>query len=305
MQKTDSTQQAASIRRKVKGSTTLNRKYVKRPMQDSDTAVVYASRSQKISKFGRMDVGTQQMLTSNTKLQAQMNASQPVETPVQPHPMQVAANAKMHSRRIMIESGDSRPQLSAKQLKDQAIQKALAATTVSSAQEEKKSKHKNKKYSAHKLTFGFGRVLLALSCTAAAVFAIVYFVNLNMPDMSLKVAAMQTGISASYPGYVPHGYSVSGITSEDKKITMDFRNSTENSSFTLTEEASSWDSNALLNNYVKESYGENFATVREQGLTIYVGNDKAAWVSCGVFYEITTDGGKLTNKQIRAIATSL
>ena len=143
MQKTDSTQRAASIRRKVKGSTTLNRKYVKRPTQDND-AMVYASRSPKISRFGKMDAETQQMPANNIKLQPLMNASQPIEAQVQPHPMQVAANVKMHSRRITVESGDSRPKLSAKQLKDQAIQKALATTTVSSAQEEKRANTRTK-----------------------------------------------------------------------------------------------------------------------------------------------------------------
>ena len=153
--------------------------------------------------------------------------------------------------------------------------------------------------------FGFGRVMLALSCAAAAVFAIVYFVNLNMPDISLRVAAMQTGINASYPNYVPRDYSVSSITSEDSKVTMEFQNSNTGDAFTLVEEASSWDSNALMSNYVKNEFGDSYTVVREQGLTIYISGNNAAWANGGIVYKINTTAGSLTNKQIKSIATSL
>ena len=73
----------------------------------------------------------------------------------------------------------------------------------------------------------------------------------------------------------------------------------------MIEEKSSWDTNALLSNYVKTEYGENYSIVREQGLTIYISNSDAAWVNGGIVYKLKTASGDLTNKQIRAIATSL
>ena len=190
--------------------------------------------------------------------------------------------------------------MTAKEIKDQAIQKALAsAATVERVDSGQKTKKMGKMH------FGFGRVALALSCAAIVALAIVYFVNLNMPDISLRVAAMQTGINASYPGYVPRGYAVSSITSESKRIVLDFKNGENDGLFTLTEETSSWDSNALLNNFVKTAYGDNYKTVKEQGLTIYINGSDAAWVNGGVFYQITAKNGILTNKQICSIATSL
>ena len=153
--------------------------------------------------------------------------------------------------------------------------------------------------------FGIGRVLIALACATAAVFAIVYFVNLNVPDISLKVAAMQTGIDPSYPGYIPRGYRISSITSEEGKLIMEFRNSSNGDEFSLTEEKSSWDSNALESNYVKKTFDENYSIVREQGLTIYISGSDAAWVNGGNVFKLSTKTGSLSNKQIRAIATSL
>jgi hypothetical protein len=147
--------------------------------------------------------------------------------------------------------------------------------------------------------------MLALVCSAAAVFAIVYFVNLNAPNISLKVAAMQTGIEASYPAYVPRDYSLSDITSESGKITLNFKNSATGEGFSLVEEKSSWDTNALLNNYVRKEYNEDYTVIKEQGLTIYISNGDAAWVNGGIIYKLRAATNSLTKKQIKSIAVSL
>lgn len=268
MQKTDNSQSGVNAHRRVRPSTTLNRKYVKRP--EASTSVTVRRMTDVKTRTRTMDV-------------------------------QPAA-----------------PKLTAKELKDQAIKKALesakkvneeeaqpkmAAMVTGKTTTAKKTKKSGLKTKRAK--FGAGRVMLALACAAAAVFAIVYFVNINMPDISLKVAAMQTGIEASYPSYVPRDYNLSDITSENGKITLNFRNAAAESAFTLVEEKSSWDSNALLSNFVKQAYGDNYTVVREQGLTIYVSGSNATWVNGGIVYKITTTSGSLTKKQIRSIAVSL
>lgn len=250
MQKSENDNMVKVTRHKTQASTTLNRRYVRRPTKGGDVVAI------------------------------------------------------MKKRKIVVQS-PSPSKVSAQQMKDQAIKKALAEATMKSSDQKMNKKSRSKKKSDNKLHFGFGRVMLALSCAAVAVFAIVYFVNLNMPDISLKVAAMQTGINASYPGYVPRDYNVSSITSENGKITIVFRNSAADSEFTVVEESSSWDSNALLKNYVKNEYGDNYTTVREQGLTIYVSGSNATWVNGGVLYKINAGNGVLTSKQIKSIAVSL
>jgi hypothetical protein len=186
----------------------------------------------------------------------------------------------------------------AKQVKQQEIQKALKAASTT-------PKQKKTKKSDVKFHFGFGRVMLAFACAAVAVFAIVYFVNLNSPDISLKVAAMQTGIEASYPSYIPRDFSLSDITSENGRVTLNFSNPATGDAYTIVEEKSSWDSNALLSNYVKKTYGEDYTTIRENGLTIYIHNSDATWVNGGVVYKLQCKSGSLTKKQLRAIAVSL
>ena len=289
MQKSDSNSTAKTARRRVQSSTTLNRKYVKRPTKSAD-GMVKVRRSLRVKRFN----------DAMPMKKAQQQERQPME-PAVVHPMQAATIEKMQSRMAAMQVN----KMTAKELKDQAIKKALADASRTTNKDGSVTKSKKIKKKTVKVRFGLGRVVLALSCAAAAVFAIVYFVNLNMPDISMRVAAMQTGIDAKYPGYVPRDFSLSDITSEDGKITLNFKNSSTGDAFSLIEEQSSWDSNALLTNFVKDEYGENYSTVREQGLTIYISGSDAAWANGGVVYKIDTTAGSLTKKQINTIATSL
>lgn len=310
MQASEKNRVVKSNRRRVQASTTLSRKYTKRPAQNMEAMEQTAGISNTMPEMEPVAMSPMvQHFNSPMPESNIMQNTMPTETVTevaQQHPMQATANAKMQERK-MAQSGETQNEqkMSAKELKDQAIKKALATAAMSDNTKKGNMKEKSKMKKAGQMHFGFGRVMLALGCAAAAVFAIVYFVNLNMPDISMRVAAMQTGINPSYPNYVPRGYSVSSITSEEEKITLSFSNSETNENFTIIEENSSWDSNALLSNFVKEEYGENYTIVREQGLTIYVNGSNATWVNGGTLYKINAPAGTLTNKQIRSIAVSL
>ena len=151
-----------------------------------------------------------------------------------------------------------------------------------------------------------GRIVLALLCSGITVGALFAFVHFNMPDITVKVAAMQTGIEAVYPDIIPRGYTLSNVSSDkDGEIIMYFENS-EGGKFSLSEEKSTWDSTALLNNYVKKAMSGDYSTIREQGITIYAEKDQAVWVNGGLFFTVKSTSGKwLTKEQIRNLATSM
>ena len=148
-------------------------------------------------------------------------------------------------------------------------------------------------------------IFFALLCSGATVAALVAFVHFSIPDLSVRVAAFQTGIDATYPTFTPRGYSLSGVTSDKNDVVTISYSGPDGASFNLSEEKSTWDSTALLNNYVKKNYPNDFTTLREQGITIYVRGEKASWVNGGVLYKIEAAGKHLTKEQIRNIATSL
>ncbi|MBQ9018478.1 hypothetical protein IJ117_01860 [Candidatus Saccharibacteria bacterium] len=207
-------------------------------------------------------------------------------------------NARMEQRRAENSTKQNRETKTAKEIKETAIDKAL----VEASRDAKKRDAERRK--TRKVHFGFRRVVLALACAAAAVFAIVYFVDLNTPNISLKVAAMQSGIDAKYPTYIPRDFDLSDITSENGKITLNFRNASTGDAFTIIEEKSSIDSAALLSSYVKPTYGDNYSEIVEQGLTLYISGSDAAWVNGGVLYKLKTVSGSLTKKQLKSIAVS-
>ena len=265
-----------------------------------------ASTERKDKKAQKIQI---QNASETKKTQETTKSAEEGVLPAEKHPLQVSAQQKMRERVLAMREAQiqrtAEPKVSAKELKDRAIKQALVSAQKPEASAKKNSKKKKEHTPMH---FGIGRVVLALCCAATAVFAIVYFVNLNMPDISMRVAAMQTGMNPAYPTYVPRDYSISSITSENGKITMEFTNSKEGENggaFMLIEEKSSWDTNALLTNFVKEEYGENYSIVKEQGLTIYISGNNAAWVNGGMVYKIKTTAGELSNKQIRSIAVSL
>lgn len=148
------------------------------------------------------------------------------------------------------------------------------------------------------------RFILAFCCATACVAAIIYFVSTNIPDVSVRVAALQTGVEASYPAYLPSGFSLNSIDSENGKITLTF-NGSDGQSFTLIEEKSSWDSTTLQRNYAEPTWGNDYTTTHEQGITVYMSGSSAAWVNGGVLYKINAGVNTLTKKQLRNIVTSM
>ena len=151
----------------------------------------------------------------------------------------------------------------------------------------------------------FPRVFSAATASLAVLVLGGYLTYLNMPTISIRVAAVQAGIDASYPDYRPNGYRLSGpIAYNDGEVSMRFAATAGPQNFSITEKKSSWDSTAVLENYITPKAGDDYITYTEGGLTIYTYDNKAAWVNGGILYTIDGDA-PLSNDQIRRIATSL
>ena len=132
-----------------------------------------------------------------------------------------------------------------------------------------------------------------------------YFTYLYMPNISVRVAAVQSGVNATYPSYQPTGYSLDGpVAYTNNEVKLRFAANAGPQTFAITQTKSNWDSSAVLENYVKPEVGNSYVTTRDNGLTVYTFDSKAAWVSNGTFYTIDGDA-PLTNEQVRRIATSM
>ena len=193
---------------------------------------------------------------------------------------------------------DTISHFSAKKLTNRARQNSKAL--MSAMKEETKPKFtpvmiKKPKVSKKHLIFAVASSI----CCMGVLYATLKF---SMPDISAKVAAAQNG--ASYPSFVPRDFIASGASFQKNTFSIEFVGP-DKTRFTLDQEKLPWDSNALLNNYVKPTWGEQYDTIREQGLTIYMYQSNAAWVNGGTVYKLNTTSGSLSKKQLKNIITSL
>lgn len=171
---------------------------------------------------------------------------------------------------------------------DEALNKAPRHNTATPIQKKKRSPR----------VLSFASVALSLLLLAG------YFTYVNLPNISVRVAAAQAGIDASYPSYRPDGYRLAGVNYDTGLVSLEFAANAGPQSYTLTQQQTSWDSTAVKENYVTPNWGDDVIPYSERGLTIYAHKSNAVWVNGGILYTISGDA-PLSASQIRSIATNL
>lgn len=187
-----------------------------------------------------------------------------------------------------------------------SLPKKTNQSNYSPKQSNKEKKQKEKK-KTRRFTLFSNKPKAASVFASALVFVLFagYVTYLNIPNMSLKIAASRAGIDATMPGYKPAGYSIAGpINYSEGLVTISFQSNSDERSFNITERESSWDSESLQANYV-ERETPNYVTFQDRGLTIYIyDGSNATWVDGGIWYTIEGDSF-LDSDQLLKIAASM
>lgn len=149
------------------------------------------------------------------------------------------------------------------------------------------------------------RQAAAITGAALAVLVILGFVAYsNATAIRLHLAASRAGINATLPGWRPSGFAVQSLTASQGTVDISFHDNSTAHSFQITQAASDWNSQALLDNFVYP-HNESYNTIQSAGSTIYTyGKDNATWVNAGIWYRLTTDGSLSTSQLVR-LATSM
>lgn len=279
------------VHQRPQKSHTLNRRIVKNKVPVSSTPIKpqrvkqqNITKSPSITKFAPHPADI-------TQRPALAPVPEPV-TPPQPHPAVAKAQKEMMRAEQAKKPAAPKPA--------HIIKKEAEAEALQNAPRHSQN-HQQFKQPRH----GLSRFMSVGSAMVALLLLAGYFTYLNMPNLSVRVAAAQAGVDASYPEYRPDGYSLAGaIGYTQGEVSMKFASNGGPQNFTLSQKKSSWDSSAVLDNYVKEKAGDNYITYSERGLTIYTYGSNAAWVNNGVLYTIDGDA-PLSSDQIRRIATSM
>lgn len=293
-EKTQTVRPSQSVHHSQQKSQTLNRRVVKSTAasnvitpKKTPVAPTVLKKSPAITKFAPHPAGIAQ----------QKNRSTADIAPVAHHPIVAktlhrTATTTAQKQRLASPMAPKPSQV----IKQEAITEALDKAPRHSASHHTKEVRQPRRFQR---VAGIGSISLALLLLGG------YFTYLNMPSLSVRVAAAQAGVNATYPDYRPDGYSLSGaVAYSDGEVNMKFASNSGPQNFTLNQKKSSWDSSAVLDNYVKQKAGENYITYNERGLTIYTYGSDAAWVNNGVLYTIDGDA-PLSSDQIRHIATSM
>jgi hypothetical protein len=277
-------QNSHGIHQATQKSQTLNRRIVKNTVTPQ-TQTVQKTRPQV------------QKSPAVTKFAPHPSDVKPTARKMDMKPTQHSIAEKAHQQQVMAKqqqqvaaTGAPKP---SKVIKQEAIQQAMNQAPDRRTAEKQQPKKKRSRL------FSLASAGLALLLLGG------YFTYLNMPSLSVRVAAAQAGVDASFPGYHPDGYSLNGpVAFSDGQVNMKFAANAGTHNFTISQSKSSWDSTAVFENYVKEKAGENYLTYSERGLTIYTFGGNAAWATDGILYTIEGDA-PLSGDQIRRIATSL
>lgn len=272
---------AGSIHSSLQRSKTLIRRVTKKPSailsnrpKTPGKTMDIAPRSNKISRFAPHPVAPVQ------------TAVQTRDLPVASHPLLTKANKLQASK-----NAPTAVSKSSRDIKEEAITAALAKPSVKQPRLRFYNRH------PRAVTIAIISVIVALLGG--------YLTYVNMPVLSVRVAAAQAGINATYPSYRPDGYSINGpVTYSNGQVTINFVSNSGTSKFSIGQEKSLWNSTAVLDNIVTPKAGTSYITNESQGLTIYTYSGNAAWVNGGILYTIDGDA-PLSGDQILHIATSM
>lgn len=275
------TPSAAAVHASPQKSHTLYRKALKKPVAAHVTAPQHTpvkatvERSPLITKFGA---------TSEPKATSQPVAKQQ-DTPIAP--------AQIHPTVAKVMQNQApQPQVSGTELKEKLIKERLAEAKPAQPTP-KKAWFKSKP-----------RLATVLTTTLALLVLGGYLTYMNLPVISMKVAATRAGVAATLPSYHPDGYAFNGpITYSPGEVDIAYKSTTNDSNFKISQKQSNWDSQGLLDNYVT-AQTQNYLTYQEHGVTVYTFGNKAAWVNGGLLY--TLDGSaSLSSDQVLRLATSM
>ncbi len=298
----------SKIHNNLQRSSTLNRKYVTVPKRQG----ISIHQDEMISQFKRRHDYQEAILrareaketqqdrilisrfSKNSKIISPISKEQIEEVdkiaPFEEHLFAKKANEELRLKKAQ------KQEISNQEVKEFAISQAI----------EKSRKESKKSRGIHRKNFFVRKKFISFSMGfAVAMFGIGYLTYVNLPDIASRITAFQSGMAVETPAYIASGYSPKGLAYFDGK-NINFEYKKGDSNYKVQQSQSGWDSSALLQNYVTKKWSEDYSTTYSNGLTIYSNRrGESVWVNNGKLYKVEVSGNKISDEEIRKIATSL
>ena len=279
--------------KKLHGKIQRSRALVRAPLHKPSTPPknpTLAKRSSKISKFAKEPHSVSAIKPPRHYTQHHKATNKPEPKSYASHP---AKSASQKSTPVRMSSRAIKEQLINKHLADLPVREP--SNIIAPPREDYSPPQSRSRRIA-----SVGATCLALLLLGG------YLTYLNMPNLSIRVAAMQAGIDATLPNYQPKNYELHGpVAYSDGTVKLAYRASHDaNKKYSVTQQASNWNSQAVLDNYVISDSNNDYRINSIQGLTVYTYNNKAVWVNGGILY-IIDGNAPLSSEQLDRIASSM
>lgn len=147
------------------------------------------------------------------------------------------------------------------------------------------------------------KLLASLAITASLLLFMGGLAYVNRSHIQMQFAAAQAGFNASLPSYIPGGFVYSGISYGTGEITLTYTDASSNTSYTINQKPSSWNSQTLLDSFSENTH--DYQVQSAGGRTVYILTDQVTWVSGGIIYKLVVNGNQLPLDQILKVVASL
>lgn len=149
--------------------------------------------------------------------------------------------------------------------------------------------------------FRFSTVMATAGAMAIIVGLGVY---ISLPTISVKLAAGRAGINAKNP-YALSGYSLdNNIAAQPGKVTISYKSASGNGGYSVTQESDKSTTDYALRLNVSRQNGGSYQEMDVNGKTVLLYGNKATWLAGDMRY--TIDGSDLMDSnQLRSIVKSL
>ncbi|NCU40473.1 DUF4367 domain-containing protein [Candidatus Saccharibacteria bacterium] len=284
-----------SIHKRQQKSNALRRNYLVKP--ESKTPV-QAERKQSTGHIARSTNIVR--FASHPKTIKQVNDISPA-TPIAPSPRMQAALQRVQQQSTI--KKQNTVSLSSMDIKHGLIKAAEQKQLVKSNYKSviNKSQPKTNRKPSRKF-FRLPQAIVA--CFALALLG-GYLMYINMPSLSVKIASMQSGVSATFPNYGPDGYSFAGpIEYSPGEVKLVFTANGGGDGYSINQKSSGWNSVAVLDNYVADDSNGRYEIEAKNGIILYTYDNKVVWSNGGILYTIQAEA-PLSKVQLIDIATSM
>jgi hypothetical protein len=272
---------AKNIHSGIQRSQTLVRRAAKRPDQLKSPV----AKSMDISRSARISRFAPNPIIKNAVSRVNRNVEEIQKQKL--HPLMNKVNKSLEISRVQ-------PAKTLQQTKEEEINKTVSKTTTRHKTHKTRKKFSDLKH----------KKLILITSIIFAILTLGYLSYQFVPAISIRIAASQAKISATYPTYTPDGYRMSGpIIFDDSNVVIKYKQNAGDKTYTIYQSNSTWDSSAVQLNIADKWASKNL--LRSGGITIFTtpGYDKAAWVNHGILYTITSDANLDSDKITRIVSS--